>query len=124
ILCSRFGAAVCCSPYQDLNFFAFGGFSPLSILSAPKALPLAGQPYLGQKTLFQTLQDEPVDIIARKAEANNMFRVVFIRFPYLERCRSHKYCRPLCCPAPFQAIAVRLAVKPVQQYLLCRFLDI
>jgi len=68
-----------------LNFFVLGGFSPLSIFSAPKALPLAGQPYLGPKTLFQTLQDEPVDTIARKAEANNMFRIVFIWFLYLER---------------------------------------
>jgi hypothetical protein len=29
----------------DLNFFAFGTFSPLNILSAPTFLPLLGQPY-------------------------------------------------------------------------------
>jgi len=31
--------------------------SPLIIFSAPTFFPLEGQPYLGLKTLFQTLQE-------------------------------------------------------------------
>jgi len=43
-----------------LNFGALGTFSPLSILSAPTFLPLAGQPYFGPNTLFTKLQELPV----------------------------------------------------------------
>jgi hypothetical protein len=57
-----------------LNFFAFGGFSPLNILSAPNDLPLAGQPYLGPKTLFHTLHDvPPVAIMMHANPTNNFF---------------------------------------------------
>jgi len=38
-------------PYYDLNFFAFGTFSPDTIFSAPTFLPLLGQPYLGPNKL-------------------------------------------------------------------------
>jgi hypothetical protein len=48
-----------------LNFGAFGNFSPLSILSAPTFLPLAGQPYFGPNILLKKLQEiEPVQIAA------------------------------------------------------------
>jgi hypothetical protein len=36
---------------HDLNFGAFGTFSPLNILSAPTFLPLLGHPYLGANKL-------------------------------------------------------------------------
>jgi hypothetical protein len=39
--------------HHDLNFLAFGVFSPLNILSAPTFLPLLGQPDLGAKTLHE-----------------------------------------------------------------------
>ena len=38
-------------PYYDLNFFAFGTFSPDTIFSAPTFFPLLGQPYLGPNKL-------------------------------------------------------------------------
>lgn len=63
---------------HDLNFFALGTFSPLNIFSAPTALPLPGQPYLGPNALFHNLQEEPNKRIVEKAENKRMFRVVFI----------------------------------------------
>jgi hypothetical protein len=44
----------------DLNFGAFGNFSPLNILSAPTFLPLEGQPYFGPNILFTKLQEHTV----------------------------------------------------------------
>ena len=42
----------------DLNFDAFGTFSPLKTLSAPTFLPLAGHPYFGPNNLFHMLQED------------------------------------------------------------------
>jgi hypothetical protein len=44
-------------PDHDLNFFAFGTFSPLRMRSAPTAFPSPGQPYFGPNTLFHTRQE-------------------------------------------------------------------
>ena len=54
-----------------MNFFVFGGFSPLNIRSAPYDLPFVGHPYFGPKTLFQTLQEVPLSIIIAQATATN-----------------------------------------------------
>jgi hypothetical protein len=55
-----------------LNFFAFGGFSPLSMRSEPNDLPLAGHPYFGPNTLFHTLHELPEVIIIRQATATKI----------------------------------------------------
>jgi hypothetical protein len=39
----------------DLNFFAFGTFSPLNNLSAPTFLPLLGQPRLTEHELIKKM---------------------------------------------------------------------
>jgi hypothetical protein len=42
---------------HDLNFGAFGTFSPLNILSAPTFLPLLGHPYFGPNKLLKKPQE-------------------------------------------------------------------
>jgi hypothetical protein len=61
-----------------LNFLALGSFSPLRIRSAPAFLLLAGQPYLGPNTLFQSLQEELPDTTRKQAVINTIERMVFI----------------------------------------------
>jgi len=55
-----------------LNFLALGGFSPLSMRSAPNDLPLAGHPYFGPNTLFQTRHELPEVIIITHATATKI----------------------------------------------------
>jgi len=63
----------------DLNFLAFGTFSPLRILSAPTFWPLPGQPYLGPNKLRNKLQDEPVVNARKQAKTSIRWRdLVFI----------------------------------------------
>src|SRR5215218_10084335 len=45
--------------HYAFNFLVFGAFSPLKTRSAPKAFPLAGQPYFGPKALFHAEQELP-----------------------------------------------------------------
>jgi hypothetical protein len=53
----------------DLNLGALGTFSPVSTRSAPTSFPLAGHPYLGPNTLFHTLQELMVQIMAARKKA-------------------------------------------------------
>jgi hypothetical protein len=62
-----------------LNFRAFGGFSPLSIFSAPNDLPFAGHPYFGPNTLFHTLHELPERTISRQMIYTSILREVIIR---------------------------------------------
>jgi hypothetical protein len=57
-----------------LNFFAFGTFSPLNNRSAPTFLPLLGQPLLGGKSLFQTLQEESMHSMKRNKKREKSVR--------------------------------------------------
>jgi hypothetical protein len=69
-----------------LNFLVLGGFSPLSIRSAPNDLPFAGHPYFGPNTLFQTLHELPPETMMRQAIAINNLLLVDIRVnSYLQR---------------------------------------
>jgi hypothetical protein len=54
---------------QALNFFAFGTFSPLRCLSAPKFCPLLGHPYLGE-------QD-------RKKDTKTVIKAAFIKLLFI-----------------------------------------
>jgi len=65
--------------FYDLNFFAFGTFSPLRILSAPTFCPLPGQPYLGPNKLRNILHDDPVVNARKQAKTSIRWRdLVFI----------------------------------------------
>jgi len=64
--------------HYALNFLVFGGFSPLRIRSAPKALPLAGQPYFGPKALFQAEQELPPRIMTVRVVSNKRVFDFFI----------------------------------------------
>lgn len=60
--------------YYDLNFLAFGTFSPLNTRSAPTFLPLLGHPYFGPNKL----QELPKRRISAQKQTN-IFRALFIR---------------------------------------------
>jgi len=59
---------------QALNFFAFGTFSPLNILSAPTFLPLLGQPYFGPNILRKRPHEVPVNKTKAQVTMSTMFR--------------------------------------------------
>ncbi|OYW17971.1 MAG: hypothetical protein B7Z54_07055 [Sphingobacteriales bacterium 12-47-4] len=70
--------------FYDRNFFAFraafsAAGSPDANFSAPTFLPFVGQPYLGGKTLFQTLQDERLN---KRTALKVKIRMVFMGFPF------------------------------------------
>ena len=67
--------------HYALNFFAFGTFSPLKILSAPTFLPSLGQPYFGPNKLRNILQEVLVVRTNEQAKMSTMWRdLSFIAF--------------------------------------------
>ena len=64
--------------FYDLNFDAFGTFSPLRIRSAPTFFPSLGQPYFGPKRLCISPQELPDRSMADKmAIRERLFTVGF-----------------------------------------------
>jgi len=69
--------------HYALNLFAFGTFSPVSTRSAPTFFPLAGQPYLGPKTLLHTLHELMLHTSTNKKNSlvNELVFIVVSCFP-------------------------------------------
>jgi hypothetical protein len=71
---------------QALNFFDFGTFSPLSILSAPIFFPSLGQPYLGAQAINKDKIRDPnaalyniffITVISDTGDGKNVQKIIY-----------------------------------------------